>query len=123
MKAYILEDFFYVCHGHLNDRGFASPIVDDAVIAAKRRNEEMDREIELVKQEYEEKLEKKKKSLDKKEKDPGKGKDKEKEDTKATEADDSDAKVEKEKNDKVGSRADAHLQQRALGGVCLPQCT
>lgn len=112
-KAYILEDFFYVCQAHLKDRGFASPIVDDADVAAKRRKEEMDREVELVTKEYEEKLKKKKKSKDKKAKTSEKGKDKEKEDSKATEADDDDAKMEKEKNDEVRSRADAHLPHGA----------
>ncbi|MCJ1315151.1 hypothetical protein MMC15_000467 [Xylographa vitiligo] len=56
------KDFFYACRGHLKDRGFCSPVVDEAA----KKKEELDREIELVKKEYEEKLAKKKKSKDKK---------------------------------------------------------
>ncbi|MCJ1401723.1 hypothetical protein MMC11_004940 [Xylographa trunciseda] len=56
------SDFFYACRGHLKDRGFCSPVVDEAA----KKKEEMDREIELVKKEYEEKLARKKKAKDKK---------------------------------------------------------
>ncbi|EXJ86387.1 hypothetical protein A1O3_03338 [Capronia epimyces CBS 606.96] len=79
------KDFFYICVSHLNDRGFASPIVDQEAEAAKKRKELMDQEIEKIKQEYEEKQRKKK----------GKEKGKEKKD------DDDDSKAEKERDDKV----------------------
>ena len=62
MEADLAKDFFYACRGHLKDRGFCSPVIDEAA----KKKEEMDREIELVKKEYEEKLAKKKKSKDKK---------------------------------------------------------
>lgn len=87
-----LQDFFYVCPIHLKDRGFCSPIIDEEEIAAKKRKEEMDKEIEKVKQEYEEKMKREKqKSKDAKDGDD-KG-DKKK-----------DEKAEKEKDDKVSSR-------------------
>lgn len=63
------KDWFYICPGHLADRGFASPLVDPAEEAARLRKEELEREIELVKREYEDKAAKKK----------AKGKDKDKE--------------------------------------------
>jgi len=59
------KDWFYICPGHLADRGFATPVVDPVEEAAKKRKEELDREIELVKQEYEEKMKKKSKGKDK----------------------------------------------------------
>ncbi|KAI9828550.1 MAG: hypothetical protein M1819_006542 [Sarea resinae] len=69
------KDFFYVCHGHLKDRGFCSPIINEAEEAAKKRKLELEREVERVKKEYEEKQKKKK---DKKDKDKDKEKEKEK---------------------------------------------
>ena len=33
------QDYFYVCPGHLKDRGFATPIVDEAEAAAKKKKE------------------------------------------------------------------------------------
>ncbi|KAI1647770.1 DUF1742-domain-containing protein [Daldinia loculata] len=53
------KDFFYVCPGHLKDRGFCTPIIDHDAIAAKKKKE-MEDEIERVKKEYEEKQRKKK---------------------------------------------------------------
>lgn len=53
------QDFFYVCPVHLKDTRFATPIVDEAAIAAKKKKE-MDEELERVKKEYEEKQRKKK---------------------------------------------------------------
>ncbi|KAI4234751.1 MAG: hypothetical protein LQ349_003592 [Xanthoria aureola] len=101
------KDHFYVCPGHLKDRGFCTPIVDEAEAAAKKKNEELDREIELIKAEYAEKLKKRKKSKDskKKEKSTEKDKGKGKEDSKDDE-DDDEAKAEKEKNDKVSNLSD-----------------
>ncbi|CAF9908856.1 MAG: hypothetical protein GOMPHAMPRED_006338 [Gomphillus americanus] len=78
------KDFFYICRGHLKDRAFASPIVDEVEAAAKKRQAELEREIERVKVEYAEKV--KMKNEKKKGKDEEKGgdekneKEKEKED-------------------------------------------
>ncbi|OAX80871.1 hypothetical protein ACJ72_04790 [Emergomyces africanus] len=91
------RDFFYVCPIHLKDRGFCSPIINEEEIAAKKRKEEMDKEIERVKQEYEEKMKKKKQ----KEKDKKDGDEKDKKDKKKDEGDDE--KAEKEKDDKIKS--------------------
>jgi hypothetical protein len=91
------QDHFYICRGHLKDRGFASPIVNQAEEDAKKKKEALDREIALIKKEYEEKAAKKAKSKDKK--DAGKDSD----DKKKEETDDDAKKGEKEMNDKVGS--------------------
>lgn len=66
------KDWFYTCAGHLNDRGFAIPQVDHEAEASKARKEALDKEIELVKAEYEAKLKKKAKSKDKKDADKSK---------------------------------------------------
>ena len=95
------QDYFYVCPGHLKDRSFATPIIDEAEAAAKKKREAMDREIELIKQEYEEKMKKKQKNKDKKAKDAEKGKEKAKEDESKDDGDDDKAK--NEKDDKVSS--------------------
>ena len=93
------QDFFYVCPGHLKDRSFCTPVVDEAEAEAKRKKEAMDREIELIKQEYEDKMKKKKsKSKDKNAKDEGKDKEKAKDEEGK---DDDDEKAKKEKDDKV----------------------
>lgn len=49
-----------MCPSHLKDHRFATPIVDEAAIAAKKKKKEMDEELERVKKEYEEKQRKKK---------------------------------------------------------------
>jgi hypothetical protein len=81
------QDFFYVCPAHLKEKGFCSPIIDEAAVAAKKKKE-MGAEIERVKKEFEEKQKKKKE----KEKEKGKDKDKDKKD---------DGKEEKKPEDKV----------------------
>ncbi|MCJ1256990.1 hypothetical protein MMC24_004815 [Lignoscripta atroalba] len=91
-----MQDYFYVCQGHLKDRGFCSPIVDEAEAAAKKKKEDLDREIELIRKEYEEKLKKKKaKNKDKDKKAEEKEKEKEKEEQ------DDDEKAKKEQDDKI----------------------
>ncbi|KAF7940868.1 hypothetical protein BTUL_0086g00050 [Botrytis tulipae] len=81
------KDFFYVCPSHLKDKGFATPIIDEAAIAAKKKKE-MDDEIARVKQEFEEKQKRKKEKetskKDEKEKDSEDKKDEEKKDEKKT---------------------------------------
>lgn len=53
------QDFFYVCSSHLKDRGFCTPIIDQAALEAKRKRE-LEEEVSRVKKEYEEKQRKKK---------------------------------------------------------------
>lgn len=88
----VLQDFFYVCAAHLKDKGFCSPIVDPATVAADKKKRELEAEIEKLKKEFEEKQAKKK--------DKEKGKEKEKEKDKkgdAAKKDDKDVKpVEKD---------------------------
>lgn len=90
-----LQDYFYVCPGHLKDKGLATPIINEAEAAAKKEKEEMDLEIEIVKKEYEEKMKSKSKGKGKKDKDKDTGKDD------ASKGEDDDKKAEKEKDDKV----------------------
>ena len=52
------DDWFHVCPGHLTDRKFAMP-KDAEDLAEKKRKEELDKEIETVKKEFEEKMRKK----------------------------------------------------------------
>lgn len=53
------KDFFYVCPGHLTDRGFCSPIIDHAAIEAKKKEDaallekQINEEKERLKKEYE----------------------------------------------------------------------
>ncbi|PGH22965.1 hypothetical protein AJ80_03014 [Polytolypa hystricis UAMH7299] len=92
-----MQDFFYVCPIHLKDRGFCSPIIDEAEVAEMKRKEEMEREIEKVKKEYEEKMKRKKQ----KKKDNDKSEDKDKKSDSA--GDSNDKKDEKEKDEKIKS--------------------
>ncbi|TVY83124.1 UPF0589 protein [Lachnellula suecica] len=78
------KDFFYVCSGHLKDRGFCSPIIDEAAVAAKKKKE-MEAEVERVRKEFEEKQKKKKEKEKEKEKSKDKDKDKDKKDEKEEE--------------------------------------
>ena len=77
--ANVKKDFFFVCPGHLKDKGFCTPIIDEAAIAAKKKKE-MEDEVERVKKEFEEKQKKKKEK--EKEKEKEKDKDKKDEDKK-----------------------------------------
>ncbi|KFY12642.1 hypothetical protein V491_06704 [Pseudogymnoascus sp. VKM F-3775] len=70
------KDFFFVCPGHLKDKGFCSPIIDEAAVAAKKKKE-MEEEVERVKKEFEEKQKKKKEKEKNKEKEKD-GKDEDK---------------------------------------------
>ncbi|KAF2184297.1 DUF1742-domain-containing protein [Zopfia rhizophila CBS 207.26] len=87
------KDFFYICIGHLKDRGFCQPDQDEAAAAAARKKEGLDREIETVKKEYEEKQKRKREKH--KEKDKDNDKDSKKKD------EEEDKKDEKEKDDKI----------------------
>lgn len=75
--ANVMKDFFFVCPGHLKDKGFCTPIIDEAAVAAKKKKE-MEEEVERVKKEFEEKQKKKKEK--EKNKDKGKEKDRDKKD-------------------------------------------
>lgn len=92
------DDWFHVCPGHLKDNKFA--IAKDAEdLAEKKRQEELDKEIEAVKKEFEEKMRKKldrrkQKEYEKEYEKEGKKEEKKKEE-KQDEAD------EKEKEDKL----------------------
>jgi hypothetical protein len=94
LRAFLTgQDFFYVCSGHLKDKGFCTAIVDQEAVAAKKKRE-MDAEIERVKQEFEEKQRKKK------EKEKEKEKEREKEKIKD---EDKEKEKEKEKDEKKPS--------------------
>ncbi|KAI4172236.1 MAG: hypothetical protein LQ343_003671 [Gyalolechia ehrenbergii] len=101
------KDYFYVCPGHLKDRGYCTPIVDETEAAAKKKKEELDREIGLIKKEYEEKMKKRKRSKESKQKDKGKEKGKDEKLEKSTDDDKhEDEKAEKEKNDQIKALVD-----------------
>ena len=80
----------------------------------------MDREIELIKKEYEEKMKRKKKSKDSKE-EKNKDKDKDKKDEKKE--DDEEKKAEKEKDDKVGVTSIIHEDRGDLRFVQIKAVT
>lgn len=86
------DDWFHVCPGHLSDRQFAIA-KDEEDVAEKKRKEDLDKEIEAVKKEFEEKARKKKKQ---------KASDKkgDKKEEKKKEADEEE-KAEKEKKEKL----------------------
>lgn len=86
------QDFFYVCASHLKDKGFCNPIIDEAVVAA-RKKKEMDAEVERLKQEFEEKQKKKKEKESAKEKEKDKDKDKDKDSDEKTADKKADEKV------------------------------
>lgn len=92
------KDFFYICPGHLVDKGFCQPDADEAAaVEAKKKKDELDAEIEKVKKEYDEKQKLKREKR--------KAKDKEKDKAKEKEAkskdEEEDTKDEKAKDDKV----------------------
>ncbi|KAI9886762.1 MAG: hypothetical protein M1823_001405 [Watsoniomyces obsoletus] len=109
------RDFFYICKGHLSDKSFCSPIIDSEAIerAAKEAKE---REIELVKKEYEEKqrLKKEKEKEKNKKKDKDKDKAGDKKNGKDDDDEDDDAKKKKKdddvKNEELGINKDEILK-------------
>lgn len=93
------QDFFYICPGHLKDRSFAIPDADEvAAIEAKKKQAELDKEIEKVKQEYEEKKKRKEQKRKEKQKDDKSKKDDKKKKEKEHEED---KKDEQERDEKV----------------------
>jgi Skp family chaperone for outer membrane proteins len=103
----IPQDFFYICAGHLTDHNFAIPDKDEvAAVEARKKNAELDAEIEKVKKEYSEKMRKKAEKRQEKEKD-GKEKDGKEKDGKEKSKDeekkeaDEDNAGEKERDEKV----------------------
>ncbi|KAK5171267.1 uncharacterized protein LTR77_004411 [Saxophila tyrrhenica] len=88
------DDWFHICPGHLKDRKFVLP-KDEEDLAEKKRQEELEKEIEVVKKEFEEKMRKK---LDRR-----RQKEYEKEGKKEEKKDEAkdDEKDEKEKEDKL----------------------
>lgn len=84
------DDWFHICPGHLTDRKFAIP-KDEEDMAKKKREEELEKEIEAVKKEFEEKQRKKKEKRKEKDAEKDKKKDEQKEDE----------KDEKEKEEKL----------------------
>ncbi|KAJ5501460.1 hypothetical protein N7453_006277 [Penicillium expansum] len=97
------KDFFYVCPAHLQDKHFCSPIVDTEGQAKRLKEEEMAKEIEKVKKEYEEKQRRKKEREKASSKDNKEEKDKGKDETKDKDASESNANDEKDRDDKIAS--------------------
>ena len=88
------DDWFHVCPGHLKDAKFAIA-KDKKDLAEKKRQEELDREIEAVKKEFEEKM--RRKLARRKQKEYEKEEKKEEKKKEANE----DEKDEKEKEEKL----------------------
>lgn len=102
------RDFFYVCTGHLGDKGFATAVDDTAGGSVedekKKKDEELQKEIEKVKEEYAERVKRRKEKKAGKDKDKDKDKDKKKEDENAKkEAEDEEVKDAKERDDKIAA--------------------
>ncbi|KAK0336311.1 hypothetical protein LTR91_000890 [Friedmanniomyces endolithicus] len=91
------DDYFYICAGHLKDTKFATAKDADDV-AERKRNEELAKEIEAVKKEFEEKMRKKMARRKQKEYEKD-GKEEKKKDGK--EAEKEDAKDETEKEERL----------------------
>jgi hypothetical protein len=90
------DDFFYICPGHLVDSKFA--IAKDAEdLAKKKRDEEIEKEIEKLKKEFQEKM---KKKLDRRRQKEHEKDGKKTVDEKSDEADE-DKKLEKEQEEKL----------------------
>ena len=54
-------DFFFTCAGHLDDKGFAEPVQEvEPSSSEKNFTEDLEKEIELVKKEHEEKVKRRK---------------------------------------------------------------
>lgn len=108
------QDFFYICAGHLSDRGFCLPDADEAAaVAARKKKEELDREIEQVKKEYDEKQKLKREKRKEKQKEKGKDKDKEKDDETKKSEEEQDKDDEKTKDDKVGFMLSCYISMHA----------
>lgn len=73
-----------MCPAHLKDKGFCSPIIDEAALAAKEKKE-IYAEIERLNKEFKEKQKKKKDKEKEKEKDKDKDKEDDKKDDKKPE--------------------------------------
>lgn len=94
------KDFFYICSGHLVDKGFCQPDPDEAAaVEAKKKKDELDAEIEKVKKEYDEKQKLKREKRKAKDKEKDKAKEKES----RSKDEEEDTKDEKAKDDKVRS--------------------
>ncbi|KZF25762.1 DUF1742-domain-containing protein [Xylona heveae TC161] len=104
------NDFFYICLGHLKDKGFAAPIINEADVAARRKQEEMEAEIQRLKTEYEEKQKRKEEKEKEKEKDKN---EKEKEKDKKKE----DEEGEKDKKDETDK---AKSSEKSPSGTATP---
>ncbi|KAJ5373375.1 hypothetical protein N7517_005381 [Penicillium concentricum] len=99
------KDFFYVCPAHLQDKQFCSPIIDTEGQAKRLKAEQMAKEIEKVKKEYEEKQRRKKEREKASSKDNKEEKDKSKDERKDKDKDasESNANDEKDRDDKIAS--------------------
>ena len=103
------KDYFYICPAHLKDRNFALPTEDEAkAIEEKKKKEALDKEIQLVKKEYEEKLQRKKEK--------SKKKDAEKDKAEKKEEEQDEAKLEKEKDEKITALSKGGEEAKADDG-------
>ncbi|KAJ5811102.1 hypothetical protein N7447_010618 [Penicillium robsamsonii] len=97
------KDFFYVCPAHLQDKHFCSPIIDTEGQAKRLKEEQMAKEIEKVKKEYEEKQRRKKEREKASSKDNKEEKDKGKDEPKDKDTSELSSNDEKDRDDKIAS--------------------
>jgi len=120
------KDFFYVCVGHLKDRYFCTPKIDEEA-RKKKREQAMAEETERVKKEYEEKQRKKKEKEerakkekekddkdDKKDDEKDKDEEEKKKDRKSSDDDKGDSKEEEEEEPRVFELKSTFYSQRLL---------
>lgn len=88
------DDWFHICPGHLKDRKFAIA-KDEQELAEKKRQEELDKEIEAVKKEFDEKVKRKAEKRKVKDED-GKKKDEKEKKKKDEKEDEADVKAKEE---------------------------
>ncbi|KAF2840752.1 DUF1742-domain-containing protein [Patellaria atrata CBS 101060] len=95
------KDWFHICPGHLKDRGFAVPDEEEVkAVEDRKKKEELQKEIEFVKKEYEEKQRLKKEKKKAKNKDKANDKKEDKVDEVKANPNDEDTD-EKERDDKI----------------------
>lgn len=108
------RDFFYVCAGHLLDRGFATPLTDlgsqQEAGTEPKRKEDLQREIEKVKAEWEEKQKRRKAKNKKRKKEVQKDKDGKKIKDDDDDIDDTDELAEEKAKNEQLKKLESHVK-------------
>ena len=115
------DDWFHICPGHLKDTKFATA-KDAEDLAEKKRQEELEKEIEAVKKEFEEKMRKKLDRRKQKEYEKEGKKEEKKKEAKQDEADEKEKEEKLKELEKKKEPAKAVVAQRvgSLPGLANP---